>query len=170
MLTNRKFELIYTHWYFRKNDTFKLGSSLVEKRVCSELNSSTVHWYVTIDPLEQPRKRKSLNWGHTAKRLVSPAQPGLAQPCPALPRPSPVPLSSGLPKNLPFYDFILMAILEKDLWQQIISQSLLANFMVCSLTIAFNDQEHSADSAPQKHPSFRTRPQSKYPVLHWETL
>ena len=137
---------------------------MVKKRVCSELNSCTVHWYVTIDPLEQPRKRKSLNWGHTAKRLVSPAQPGLAQPCPALPspcpalpRPSPVPLSSGLPKNLPFYDFILMAILEKDLWQQIISQSLLANFMVCSLTIAFNDQEHSADSAPQKHPSFRTR-------------
>ena len=92
-----------------------------------------------------------------------------ARPSPALPRLSPVPLSSGLPKNLPFYDFILMAILEKDLWQQIISQSLLANFMVCSLTIAFNDQEHSADSAPQKHPSFRTRLQSKYPVLHWET-
>ena len=92
-----------------------------------------------------------------------------ARPSPALPRLSPVPLSSGLPKNLPFYDFILMAILEKDLWQQIISQSLLANFMVCSLTIAFNDQEHSADSAPQKHPSFRTRPQSKYPVLHWQT-
>ena len=44
-----------------------------QKRVFHELNSCTVHWYVTIDPLEQPRKRKSLNWGHTAKRLVSPA-------------------------------------------------------------------------------------------------
>ena len=163
MSTNRKFGFIFTHWHFRKKILLSLAPLWWRK-------GYVLNWIAALCigmsrlTLLNSQEREKVSIEGTQQNGWS------ARPSPALPRLCPVPLSSGLPKNLPFYDFILMAILEKDLWQQIISQSLLANFMVCSLTIAFNDQEHSADSAPQKHPSFRTRLQSKYPVLHWETL